>query len=394
MEEFVPANASVTNIFTCGPSVYQRSHIGNYRTFLFEDTLVRYLEYCGFRVTRGMNFTDIEDKALVEARKRGMTLRRLTTGNIGIFTKEMKRLRMKTPDFLPRASENVESAVEIIEGLLRKGAAYRHGANIYFDPLKFPLFGALYGLDMRRWPKKKIRFHRDTYPGMRWNRGDFIVWHGCRADDRACWDTPLGSGWPAWSIQDPSMIAPLFDETLSIYCGGIDNLVRHHDYSLAILESIRPYPMAKYWLHCHHLHADGKKMSKSLGNIVYLETLTDKGFTAQEVRFFLIDGHYRRKMNFRDDRFRVSAEKLRVLRDRVRRIGMKARATSRSESETAARLEALFRSGMDDDLQVGKAIDSLYGLLAEKDRAGMTGGEAAALITALKRIDRVLQVLF
>jgi cysteinyl-tRNA synthetase len=394
MEEFVPANASVTNIFTCGPSVYQRSHIGNYRTFLFEDTLVRYLEYRGFRVTRGMNFTDIEDKALVEARKRGTTLRRLTTGNIGIFTKEMKRLRMKPPDFLPRASENVESAVEIIEGLLRKGAAYRHGANIYFDPLTFPRFGALYGLDMSRWPQKKIRFHRDTYPGMRWNRGDFIVWHGCRADDRACWDTPLGSGWPAWSIQDPSMIAPLFDETLSIYCGGIDNLVRHHDYSLAILESIRPYPMAKYWLHCHHLHADGKKMSKSLGNIVYLETLTDKGFTAQEVRFFLIDGHYRRKMNFRDDRFRVSAEKLRALRDRVRRIGMKARATSRSESETAARLETLFRAGMDDDLQVGKAIDSLSGLIAEKDRAGMTGEEAAALIMTLKRIDRVLQVLF
>ena len=179
MEAFVPANASVTNIFTCGPSVYQRSHIGNYRTFLFEDTLVRYLEYCGFRVTRGMNFTDIEDKALVEARRRGTTLRRLTDKNIGIFTKEMKQLRMKTPDYLPRASENVESAVEIIESLLRKGMAYRHGANIYFDPLKFPRFGILYGLDMRRWPKKKIRFHKDTYPGMRWNRGDFILWHGC-----------------------------------------------------------------------------------------------------------------------------------------------------------------------------------------------------------------------
>ena len=117
------------------------------------------------------------------------------------------------------------------------------------------------------------------------------------------------------------MIAPLFDETLSIYCGGIDNLVRHHDYSLAILESIRPYPMAKYWLHCHHLHVNGKKMSKSLGNIVYLEMLTNKGFTAQEVRFFLIDGHYRRKMNYRDDRFRTSAEKLRMLRGRVRGIG-------------------------------------------------------------------------
>ncbi len=394
MEGFIPANPSVVNIFTCGPSVYQRSHIGNYRTFLFEDTLVRYLEYLGFTVTRGMNFTDIEDKALVEARKRGMTLRRLTGENIGIFTKEMKQLRMKTPDFLPRASENVESAVEIIESLLRKGTAYRYDANIYFEPLKFPRFGILYGLDMRRWPKKKIRFHKDTYPGMRWNRGDFIIWHGCQADDRVCWDTSLGSGWPAWSIQDPSMIAPLFDETLSIYCGGIDNLVRHHDYSLAILESIRPYPMAKYWLHCHHLHVDGKKMSKSLGNIVYLEMLTDKGFTAQEVRFFLIDGHYRRKMNYRDDRFRTSAEKLRLLRGRVRGIAQRARGALQSGSESAARLEALFRAGMDDDLQVGKAIDSMAGLLAEQDRVTMTKQEAAALLASLQRIDRVLQVLF
>jgi cysteinyl-tRNA synthetase len=394
MEKFVPANPSVTNIFTCGPSVYQRSHIGNYRTFLFEDTLVRYLEYCGFRVTRGMNFTDIEDKALVEARKRGTTLRRLTTGNIGIFTKEMKQLRMKTPDYLPRASENVESAVEIIEGLLRKGAAYRHGTNVYFDPLRFPRFGSLYGLDMSRWPKRKSGSTQDTYPGMRWNRGDFIVWHGCRADDRVCWDTSLGSGWPAWSIQDPSMIAPLFDEPLSIYCGGIDNLVRHHDYSLAILESIRPYPMAKYWLHCHHLHVDGKKMSKSLGNIVYVETLTKKGFTAQEIRFFLINGHYRRKMNYREDRFRVSAEKLRMLRDRVRGIAKKARGISQAGSETAGRLEALFRSGMDDDLHVGRAIGDLSGLLAEKDRVGMTRGEASALLAFLQRIDCVLQVLF
>jgi cysteinyl-tRNA synthetase len=306
----------------------------------------------------------------------------------------MKQLRIKTPDFLPRASENVESAVEIIENLLRKGMAYRHGANIYFDPLKFPRFGILYGLDMRRWPKKKIRFHKDTYPGMRWNRGDFIIWHGCRADDRVCWDTSLGSGWPAWSIQDPSMIAPLFDEPLSIYCGGIDNLVRHHDYSLAVLESIRPYPMAKYWMHCHHLYVDGKKMSKSLGNIVYLEMLTDKGFTAQEIRFFLIDGHYRRKMNYREDRFRASAGKLQLLKDSVRAIAKKARGASPSGSETAARLEALFRDGMDDDLQVGKAIDSLASLLAERDRVAMTRQEASALLTSLQRIDGVLQVLF
>ena len=247
---------------------------------------------------------------------------------------------------------------------------------------------------MSRWPKKKRRFHRDTYPGIQWNRGDFILWHGYRADDRVCWDTAIGRGRPSWNIQDPSMVAPLFEETLSIYCGGIDNLYRHHDYSMAILESLRPYPMARFWLHGHHLLVDGKKMSKSLGNIVYVEMLTNKGFTAQEVRFFLIDGHYRRKMNYREDRFRASAEKLRVLRDRVRGIAKKARGSSRAGSETAGRLEALFRAGMDDDLHVGRAIDGLSGLLAEKDRIAMTREEASALLASLQRIDRVLQVLF
>ena len=395
MEAFVPANGSAgVNVFTCGPSVYQRSHIGNYRTFLFEDTLVRYMDYCGFRVTRGMNFTDIEDKALVEAKKRGTTLRRLTDANIRIFMMEAKKLRMKLPDFLPRASENVDSAAAILQTLLRKKVAYRHGGNIYFDPLRFPRFGILYGLDMSRWPKKRIRFHKDTYPGMRWNRGDFILWHACRADDRVCWDTPVGFGWPAWSIQDPSMIAPLFDETLSVYCGGIDNLVRHHDYSLAILESIRPYPMAKYWLHCHHLHVDGKKMSKSLGNIIYVEMLTNKGFSGQEIRFFLIDGHYRRRMNYRDHRFRESAEKLRLLRDRVGKIARAGRGESRSRSEAGDTLEARFRVGMDEDLHVDKAVENVSAVLAEMAGARLNRKEAAALLASLRRIDSVLQVLF
>jgi cysteinyl-tRNA synthetase len=152
--------------------------------------------------------------------------------------------------------------------------------------------------------------------------------------------------------------------------------------------------MAKYWLHCHHLYVDGKKMSKSLGNIVYVDRLTKKGFTAQEIRFFLIDGHYRRRMNYRENRFRASAEKLHALRDRVRAIAKKARGLSRPGSETAGRLEALFRAGMDDDLQVGKAVDSLSVLLAEKDRVGMTREEASALLHSLRRIDCVLQVLF
>jgi len=294
IETFRPANNEVVTIFTCGPSVYQRAHIGNFRTFLFEDILVRYLEYSGYNVTRGMNFTDIEEKALKEAHRKKTSLRALTSKNIETFLGEMQALRMKIPDYLPRASEHVDDAVRIIGQLIKEGVAYRYGSNIYFDPLKFPGFGKIYGLDMAKWPSKKVRFHRDTYTGLRWNRGDFILWHGCRADDRVCWDSDIGRGWPAWNIQDPSMVSRYFDEPLYIYCGGIDNLIRHHDYSAAILESVRPYPMSRFWLHCRHLFVNGKKMSKSTGNIIYMDNLLKRGYTKEEIRFFLIYGHLSR----------------------------------------------------------------------------------------------------
>ena len=172
IETFRSANEKVVNIFTCGPSVYQRSHIGNFRTFLFEDILVRYLEYSGYKVKRGMNFTNVEDKAIKEAEKRRMRVKSLTDENIKAFIQEMERLRMKIPDYLPKASGALDEATAIIESLLDLGIAYWYRGNVYFNPLKYPGFGELYGLDMSTWPVQKRRFHKDTYPGMRWNRGD------------------------------------------------------------------------------------------------------------------------------------------------------------------------------------------------------------------------------
>ena len=194
MEVFEPVNARVVTIFTCGPSIYQRAHIGNFRTFLFEDILVRYLEYLGWRVERGMNITDIEDKAIKQALKSGVTVETLTRENMDGFLREMDLLRIKTPDYLPLASDHVEEAAAMIERLLELKIAYRHGGNVYFDPLKFPGFGKLYGLDMSRWPAGKRRFHRDTYPGTQWNLGDFILWHGYREGDKVLLGYPDRTG--------------------------------------------------------------------------------------------------------------------------------------------------------------------------------------------------------
>lgn len=390
IEQFQPVDENVVNMFTCGPSIYQRAHIGNFRTFLFEDVLVRYLEYSGYTVSRGMNFTDIEDKAIKEAGEKKMTVKELTGKNIEEFLGEMSLLRMKIPEYLPRASEAVEGAVEIIERLLDRKIAYRHGGNIYFDPLKFPGFGEIYGLDLAKWPAKKRRFHRDTYPGMQWNLGDFILWHGWREGDSVCWDTRIGKGRPSWNVQDPSMINKHFQETLSIYCGGVDNLFRHHDYTRAILESFRPYPMAKVWLHCHHLHVNGQKMSKSKGNILYTDTLLGQGYDASEIRFFLIYGRYRERLNYSDENMGSAAEKLREFRKVVNAIERRADPKAGLDGELARRIEGIFSGRMDDDLDVKGAFDGLYGALAEV--GDLKPAEASAIVKALREIDGVLGV--
>jgi cysteinyl-tRNA synthetase len=388
VEVFRPVNKKVVTMFTCGPSVYQRAHIGNFRTFLFEDILVRYLEYSGCTVKRGMNLTDIEDKAIAEAQKQKTTVKRLTEKNIREFLDEMKLLRMKIPDYLPRASECVNEAVDIIDRLLGLKIAYRHRGNVYFDPLKFPGFGKLYGLDMSKWPSKKRRFHKDTYPGMRWNLGDFVLWHGFEDGDKYNWNTEIGRGRPAWNIQDPSMIAKYFSETLSIYCGGIDNLFRHHDYILAILESVRAYPMSRFWLHCNHLYVNGQKMSKSKGNILYSDTLQKLGLGMDEIRFFLIYGHYRERMSYSERQLNMVIDKLRSLRS----IAKNNKADF--SGEPVQSLRKTFTGHMDDDLNVKEAFDGLYGILSDIKFAGLKPGEAAGITETLKEIDEVFRVFF
>ncbi len=394
LEPFRADKKKTVTIFTCGPSVYQRAHIGNFRTFLFEDILVRYLEYRGFRVRRGMAVTDIEDKAVKEAEKHGTTVTRLTDRNIGEFVRELKLLRMKLPDHMPRASACVAESVRIIRELMRKGIAYEHGGNVYFDPLKVKGFGKLFGLDMRKWPRKRRRFHKDTYPGIQWNYGDFILWHGCEISEAACWDTELGFGRPSWNVQDPSMVVKYFDGMLSAFCGGIDNLYRHHDYSLAILESVRSYPMARFWMHGAHLFVNGQKMSKSKGNILYTDTLLKRGFTPEDIRFFLMYSHYRKKRNYSDRAMEASAQKLRELRARVSALRRKAGKASPVQSASASAFDAAFITAMDNDLQVQEAVDALDRILRTLDLRVMTPSRAAGIVRALRKIDGVLQVIF
>jgi cysteinyl-tRNA synthetase len=393
-EIFRPFNKKTVTMFACGPSVYQRAHIGNFRTFLFEDILARYLEYTGHVIKRGMNFTDIEDKAIREAQKNKTTVEHLAETNIRIFVKEMNILSMRMPDYLHKASECVDEAVDLIKQLLGRKIAYWHKENVYFDPLKFSGFGKLYGLDMSQWPLKKKRFHKDTYPGTQWNLGDFVLWHGCKRGDKYCWDTKIGKGRPSWNIQDASIIRKYFHETLSIYCGGIDNLYRHHDYTLAILESVRPYAMAKFWLHGNHLYVNGRKMSKSKGNILYVDDLRKQGYDEKEIRFFLVYGQYRERMNYSDRQMQLIADKLRTFKRLMRRIDARSSGKADSQGKIVQCLRKSFRRHMDNDLNVKGAFDELHEIVSDVKIDNLNPPAASGIINTLKEIDEVFKVVF
>ena len=404
LEPFKPRQSGKVKMFTCGPSIYRPPHLGNYRTFLWEDALQRYLRYLGYHVERVINLTDIEDKAIEEAERSGKVLEDLTEGVSIRFFEEASFLKMELPDHIPRSSTSVDQAVYLIEKLMEKGIAYRHGNDIFYDPLKFPGFGKLYGLDMSRWPKKKVRFKKDTYPGRRWNLGDFILWHGHKPGSTIYWESSLGKGRPSWNIQDPAIITDHLGYEIDISCGGVDNLYRHHDYNIAVIEGVTGREFSRYWVHGEHLLAAGKKMSKSLNNIIYPHDMVKEGYSAEQIRFYLLCGHHRRPMNFKWKNVEKSASQLDRLRQNVQRIldspsrNPKPHGSGEKEQKRSRELLHDFEVCMNEDLNMVAAVDALQQRLTrmaeDAEANGFSSKEKEWLRQGLERIDGVFQFIF
>jgi len=402
-ESFKPAEDKNVKMYTCGPSTYQRSHIGNYHTFLFEDILQRYLEYSGYKVTRLITLTNVEDKAIKEAEKEQVTVEELTSRNEQVFFRDFELLRIKRPDYNVRSSTIVDQAVDLIKVLMEKGIAhkytYENAENVYYDPLKFKGFGKLAHLDMKKWPKTKRRFHLDTYLGTPWNRGHFVLWHGCKKGDKICWDTKVGRGRPAWNIQDAAMVTKHLGFAVDVACGGIDNLVRHHDYTIAVAEGVSGKRFARYWLHGAHLFADGKKMSKSIGNVYYPEDLTAKGYHGDHVRFFLIYGHYSKRMNFTFKKLAETSQKLDHFKNMVKAIQeAKSDSPSPRAKNLADSVTLSFEQYMNSDLDVKSAFDTIYDIVNKlyglMKKGKLSAEDANTTLNGLRKADAVLQVIF
>jgi cysteinyl-tRNA synthetase len=400
IEPFNHSKDTSVKMYTCGPSTYQRAHIGNYRTFIFEDILQRYLEYLGYKVTRLITLTDVEDKAISEAKKENLSVEELTSKNEAVFFQEFNLLKIKTPDFPVRASTAIDQAVELIIKLVDKGYAYWYTyegeKNAYFDPLKFSSFGKLAHLDMSKWPKKKRRFHKDTYPGTPWNMGDFILWHSCKEED-VCWETKIGRGRPAWNIQDAAIVTKNLGFSIDIACGGIDNLVRHHDYTLAVAEAVSGREFCGCWLHGGHLFVDGEKMSKSKGNVFYLNDLLEKGFRSDHLRFFMVYSCYREKLDFTFQKFAETSRKLDSFKSMVVDIqNAKTNQSAKGIGELPNRIIGDFEANMNNDLNAKTAFDNLYQVISELHglREKISATDKKDILINLKKVDSVLQCLF
>jgi cysteinyl-tRNA synthetase len=402
IEPFKPLKDMKVKMYTCGPSTYQRPHIGNYRTFLFEDILQRYLEYSGYDVTRLITLTDIEDKAIAEADKENVSVEELTRRNEEVFFKDFELLKIKVPEYTVRASTIVEQAVKLIKALIEKGYAYTYiykgEENVYYDPLRFENFGRLAKLDMSKWPRKKRRFHLDTYPGTPWNQGDFILWHGCK-QSQICWDTEIGKGRPAWNIQDAAIVTSHLGFEIDVACGGIDNIVRHHDYTIAVAEGVSGNPFAKYWLHGGHLFVDGKKMSKSKSNVLYTKDLTEKGYKREHIRFFLLYGPYRKKLNFTFEKLAETSRKLDNFRKMVQDV-QNARSShpSQKAKTLATSILSSFEKNMNNDIDVKGAFDEIYAIIVKlhklTERQKLSSEDAKTATDSLHKADAVLQIIF
>ncbi len=315
LEDFMPLDPPKVGMYTCGPTVYDFAHIGNLRTYLFEDLLHRILETNGFTVNRVMNITDIEDKIIKKAKEEGVLPEQITVPFEKLFMEDLKKLNMRMANVYPRATEHVSKMVKYIEILIEKGFAYiEEDGSVYFDISKFPDYGKLSGLEGRTL-KTGTRVLSDEYDKA--NVQDFALWKSVDPDEVG-YDSPWGKGRPGWHIECSVMSQEYLGETFDIHTGGVDNIFPHHENEIAQAEAKTGKKFANYFLHGEHLLVDGKKMAKSAQNFFTLHDIEDKGFDCVAFRYLILTANYRDKLNFTWESLGAAQNALQGLRGQIR----------------------------------------------------------------------------
>ncbi len=396
-EELVPLEEGHVRMYTCGPTVYDYAHIGNYRAYVFEDLLRRYIKYSGFRVTQVMNLTDVDDKTIRGSREKGVALDAYTRPFKEGFFEDLKALNVEPAEHYPAATDHVDEMIALIRTLFDKGYAYQSDdGSVYFSIAKFEDYGKLAHLD-RDGLRAGARVTQDEYE--KENLADFALWKAwSEGDGDVAWDSPWGRGRPGWHIECSAMSSKYLGESFDLHTGGVDNIFPHHEDEIAQSEAASGKTFVRYWMHCAHLIVEGKKMAKSLGNFFTLRQIRDKGYSGREIRYLLISAQYRQTLNFTFDALDAARAALARLDDfTVRMRGLAGTAAAGAPPDYAVKAQQDFESGMDDDLNVPEALAAVFALLHAGNRTADAGEldaeQASAVVALLARFDTVLGVL-
>ncbi|HKW10643.1 MAG TPA: cysteine--tRNA ligase [Gemmatimonadaceae bacterium] len=397
VEPFVPAQGDTVHIYSCGPTVYNPAHLGNFRTFLFVDLLRRTLKLRGWKVHQVMNLTDVDDKIIRRAAEQGKTITEVTEPVTEIFFRDRDYLRIEPAEEYPKATDYVEQMVALVKRLVDKGVAYQaDDGSVYFAIDRFPTYGQLSRLDKRE-IKTGARVAQDDYS--KENAQDFALWKAAKPEDEqvhAAWDSPWGRGRPGWHLECSAMAIDLLGETLDIHCGGIDLIFPHHEDEIAQSEAATGRTFSRFWCHGAFLLTEGAKMAKRLGNVSTVKDMRETRIPAAAIRRFVYTTHYRKELN-------LSEEALLSQIEAVQRVGTFAERLKRATGGTAGLAEAAeeltreVESALYDDLNAPQALAALSEFMrrgnAELDRGGSDATSIGAARAAFALANSVLDIV-
>jgi cysteinyl-tRNA synthetase len=395
LEPLDPLHPGEVRIYTCGPTVYASAHIGNFRTFVFQDILRRFLRSQGYRVLQVMNVTDVDDRIIHSAAAAGIGIREHTEKYIRAFLEDIDALGIETPEELVRATDHIEDMVTLIEKLQQKGFTYTSDGSIYFRISKFPEYGKLSKIDLSG-IQPGARVDVDQYD--KENARDFALWKAPKPGEHF-WETRIGPGRPGWHVECSAMSMKYLGDTLDIHTGGVDLAFPHHENEIAQSEAATGKPFVRTWLHAEHLIIEGQKMSKSLGNFYTLRDLFAKGHKPSTIRFLLLSVPYRRQLNFTEDGLTQARNSVERLRNFVTRL--KAEQFAAGSNPEVERLvetaENDFEAGLANDINTAVALASVFDFVRDAntamDRGTFLEQDAPRAVAAMEKFDAVLAVL-
>ena len=387
-EPLEPLADNTIRLYTCGPTVYNFAHIGNFRAYTFEDILRRVVQFNGMKVKQVMNLTDVDDKTIRGANAAGVALTDYTKTYKDAFFADLKVLNIQPAEVYPAATDHIPEMIALVEKLVEKGVAYKSDdGSVYFAVTKFPGYGKLAHIDFDH-QRTGARCAAAEYD--KENVGDFALWKAWEESDGPVgWDSPWGRGRPGWHIECSAMSMKYLGETFDLHTGGIDNLFPHHENEIAQAEAATGKEFVKTWMHCAHLRVNGEKMSKSLGNFFTLRDLLDKGWSGREIRYVLVNAHYRQGLNFAFSALEDARKSL----ERIDRCvdALAARAKDDPAPEFAQKALDAFTAAVNDDLNIPKAFAALFELVRETNASGTC---SKAVLEVFEKMDTVLGVIF